>query len=228
MCLPLARKVPTTPPKFYVIKVLTNKATFYPGQNQNQTRPAHEVSRHCRHELWFLKMSEKGSQRKAIKVGIITCAMCYWTGLTRFAGMVVYHAPHLHRSGFPSYLSIFTGIDYVNSTNARCSDPLNWGFDKGTLFTGSHLLNGSLDISRRVRLEGSLMKDLVCLWDRSALTRNIPSCLVNRSEIWAALHGQYYERNARQFSLGWWAPVLLQYSENLPFEPVFLIAWLSR
>lgn len=40
MCLPLARKVPTTPPKFYVIKVLTNKATFYPGQNQNQTRPA--------------------------------------------------------------------------------------------------------------------------------------------------------------------------------------------
>lgn len=91
-----------------------------------------------------------------------------------------------------------------------------------------HLLNGSLDISRRVRLEGSLMKDLVCLWDRSALTRNIPSCLVNRSEIWAALHGQYYERNARQFSLGWWAPVLLQYSENLPFEPVFFIAWLSR
>lgn len=168
---------------------------------------------------------EKSSQRKAIKVGINTCTVGYSTGLTGFAGMVgfprispaqvwVSKSPqHIHRD----FLLIIILIQQMSNAFVPLSEILTWGHFSLGVPPWDHLLKWSLDHFQEGRLEGSPMKDLVCLWDRSALTRNILSCLVSGSEIWAALHGQYFKRNVRQFSLGWWAQFLLQYSENTPW-----------
>lgn len=115
---------PVITPKFCVIKVFTKKATFCPGQNQNQNRPAMKLQgiagMHC--DSWkCLKKVPRGRQSKWAPSPVLSATKQAPQDLPGWWG---FHIPHLHRYGFPSHLSVSIQIHYFNSTTARCSSPL--------------------------------------------------------------------------------------------------------